>query len=669
MSIEIIINATEEETRVAILENKTVTEFYVDRKKDRGIVGNVYKGKVVKVLPGMQAAFVDIGQEKAAFLYVSDVRTGADDYGKLFEEDPREKESESEEEGHDARYSGEEPEAAGETQGTVEETSEDLQGSLVEEAPFPDSALEDGQDEGETEPADLLDFSPGEPSRPDSPEETISQDAAPGEVPLPVFDVPGKDLSPADVAVSPLAVELDQVVSHPPAQEVLPQPSGEEVPAGEPVAVLQAPVKPAPQQGKQRSRNRGRFFRNKPKQRRVSRSIEELLKEGQDVVVQVSKDAMGTKGPRVTTYISLPGRYLVFMPNVNHIGISRRIGGGEERGRLKEMLHRLRRPGSGYIIRTVSEGTTEEEFRSDMEFLEALWQSLSGKKEQLSAPALLHVDLDLIFRTVRDLFTKKVDKLVIDNRAEYERIKDYAQMYLKELAGRIELYSRQEPIFDAFEIEPEISRAIGRKVWLKSGGYLIIDRTEALTVIDVNTGRYVGKRDLEETILKTNLEALKEIAFQLRLRNIGGIIITDFIDMEKEKNRERVFQALQEAMSKDRAKVNIQKISDLGLIELSRERTRDDLQRILCEPCFYCEGKGYVRSATTICYEIFREIRRVGGSPREKKIIVTAHPSVANLLYDDERQGIEELEKRFKKRIVVKPDHAMHLEHYNVLMV
>ncbi|HXN07328.1 MAG TPA: ribonuclease E/G, partial [Nitrospiria bacterium] len=373
MSIEIIINATEEETRVAILENKTVTEFYVDRKKDRGIVGNVYKGKVVKVLPGMQAAFVDIGQEKAAFLYVSDVRTGADDYGKLFEEDPREKESESEEEGHDARYSGEEPEAAGETQGTVEETSEDLQGSLVEEAPFPDSALEDGQDEGETEPADLLDFSPGEPSRPDSPEETISQDAAPGEVPLPVFDVPGKDLSPADVAVSPLAVELDQVVSHPPAQEVLPQPSGEEVPAGEPVAVLQAPVKPAPQQGKQRSRNRGRFFRNKPKQRRVSRSIEELLKEGQDVVVQVSKDAMGTKGPRVTTYISLPGRYLVFMPNVNHIGISRRIGGGEERGRLKEMLHRLRRPGSGYIIRTVSEGTTEEEFRSDMEFLEALW--------------------------------------------------------------------------------------------------------------------------------------------------------------------------------------------------------------------------------------------------------------------------------------------------------
>jgi ribonuclease G len=265
------------------------------------------------------------------------------------------------------------------------------------------------------------------------------------------------------------------------------------------------------------------------------------------------------------------------------------------------MLHRLRKPGSGYIIRTVSEGTTEEEFKSDMEFLELLWQSMLKKKEKIVAPALLHIDLDLIFRTVRDLFTKKVDKLVIDSKEEYERIKDYAQMYLQELSTRVELYTKEEPVFDAYEIETEISRALSRKVWLKSGGYLVIDRTEALTVIDVNTGRYVGKKDLEETILRTNLEALKEIAYQLRLRNIGGIIIIDFIDMEREKNKEKVFQSLQEAMSKDKARINILKISELGLIQLSRERTRDDIQRILCEPCHYCEGRSYTRSAATIC--------------------------------------------------------------------
>jgi ribonuclease G len=505
MSIEIVINAVKEETRVALLENKIVTELFIDRKKDHGIVGNVYKGRVVKVLPGMQSAFVDIGLERAAFLHVADVADQAEEPGDLMDE------------------------------------------------------VEDEKIPMESEP---------------------------------------------------------------------------------------------PKRGKGNAH-----------------AIEALLQEGQEIVVQVSKEPRGTKGARVTTYLSLPGRYLVYMPTVNHVGVSRRIDRDEERARLKEMVLRMRKPGSGYIIRTVSEGLSEEEFRSDMEFLERLWQNILMKKESTTAPALLHTDLDLAFRVVRDLFTSKVNRLIIDSKQEYGRIKEFVETYLPALSNRVELYEEQEPLFDAYGTEIEISKALGKKVWLKSGGYIVIDHTEALTVIDVNTGRFVGKRDLEETILKTNLEAVKEIAYQLRLRNIGGIIIIDFIDMEKEKNRERVFNSLREALAQDRARTHILRISELGLVQMSRERVREDLLRALCEPCPYCEGRGYTKSPTTICYEIFREIRRLGLSPKEKKIIIGVHPTVANLLYDEERHGVEELERQFHKKIVVKADQNLHLEQYDIVML
>ncbi|HZR47615.1 MAG TPA: Rne/Rng family ribonuclease [Candidatus Manganitrophaceae bacterium] len=512
MGIEIVINATREETRVALLENKIVTELYFDRKKDRGIVGNVYKGKVVKVLPGMQAAFVDIATEKAAFLYVADVMTNMDDYAQI---------------------------------------------------EHPDEVEED-------------------------------------------------------------SLEFEEATE-------------------EPVPVMTRSKKGS------------------------SQTIEELLQEGQEVVVQVSKEPIGTKGPRVTTYVSLPGRYLVFMPTVNHVGISRRIGRDDERHRLKEMIHRLRKPGSGYIVRTVSDGITEEEFKQDIEFLDVVWQNILKKRDKLPAPALLHTDLDLIFRTVRDLFTKDVDRLVIDSKQEYERIKEFVGTYLPSFISRVELWDKDESIFDAYGLEMEISKAKNRRVWLKSGGYIVIDRAEALTVIDVNTGRYVGKRDLEETILKTNLEAVKEIAYQLRLRNVGGIIIIDLIDMEKERNREKVFNALHEALTGDKARTHILKISELGLVQMSRERTREDILRILCEPCPYCEGRGYTKSPTTICYEIFREIRRIGSSPRDKKIIIGVHPTVANLLYDEERHGVEELEREYHKKIIIKADSNLHIEQYDIV--
>ncbi len=496
MPTEIIINAASEETRVALLENKEVVELYIDRRKEGGIIGNIYKGKVVKILPGIQAAFVDIGLERAAFLYVSDAGADAEEYARMIEE-------------------------------------EGLEGRME--------------------------------------------------------------------------------------------------------------------------------FKT------TLHSIEDILQEGQEIVVQVSKEPIGTKGARITSYISLPGRYLVLMPTVDHIGISRRIKDGKERARLKEIVPSIKKPGMGYIIRTASEEMDRESLAADAEFLELLWQNVQEKKEGVSAPGLLYSELDLIFRIVRDLFTSKVDRLVIDSKTEYERIKEFVRLYLPAMLPRVELHEEEEPVFETHDIEAEVNRALDKKVWLKSGGYIVIDHAEALTVIDVNTGKYVGKRDPEETITQTNLEAVKEVAYQLRLRNIGGIIIIDFIDMEKEKNREKVFNAMQEAFAKDRARTNIIRMSELGLIEMSRKRTKENLMRTLCEPCTYCGGRGYTKSAATVCYEIFRKIRKLSRATKDKKILVTVHPSVANFIFDEERQIIEELEKEYQKRIVIKGDAGVHMEEYDIL--
>ncbi|HLE41167.1 MAG TPA: Rne/Rng family ribonuclease [Nitrospirota bacterium] len=501
MPSEIIVNAGREETRVALLENGLVTEIYIDRKKDRGIAGNVYKGRVMKVLPGMQAAFIDIGLEKSAFLYVGDVFDSASEYAPMME----------------------------------------------------DEGLE-------------------------------------------------------------LEVETKRKRSH-------------------------------------------------------ARVIEDLLQEGQEIIVQVSKEPISTKGARVTTYISIPGRYLVMMPGINHIGVSRRIEKGDERKRLREIVERLRKPNTGYIIRTASEGRSEEDFTADIEFLSRLWENILKKKEKASAPALLHNELDLIFRVIRDVFTRDIDRMVIDAPEEYQRVREFVDSYIPQLNRYVKLYDHDEPVFDHHGVEIEISRALGRKVWLKSGGYIIVDQTEALTTIDINTGRYVGKRTLEDTILKTNLEAVREVAYQLRLRNIGGIIILDFIDMEREDNRRKVYAALQEALVRDKAKTTISHISPLGLIEMTRKRIRESLGRTLCEPCPYCDGRGYVKSSRTICYEVLRELRRAFTGAEEKKALVTVNSVVADMLYDEEREGVEALEKEFQKKIVIKADPNLHQEQYEVVMV
>ncbi|HWP35017.1 MAG TPA: Rne/Rng family ribonuclease, partial [Thermodesulfobacteriota bacterium] len=394
--------------------------------------------------------------------------------------------------------------------------------------------------------------------------------------------------------------------------------------------------------------------------------IEEVLKEGQEILVQISKEPIGTKGARITSHIALPGRHLVFLPTVDHIGISRRIRSERERRRLREIVMSIKPPGGGFIVRTVSEGKSEEELKADMTFLLKLWNTILKKKETVPAPAVLHYDLDVTLRAIRDLFSADVDKLVVDSREEYERIMEFVSTYHPELRYSIELYEGVEPIFDAYGIEVEIQRALARRVWLRSGGYIVIDSTEALTAIDVNTGRFVGKRNLDETILRTNLEAVKEIAYQIRLRNIGGLIIVDFIDMERHADREKVYRALEEELRRDKARTNILKISELGLVQMTRKRTRESLLRLLTEPCGYCEGRGTLKSKTTLCNDIFREIQRTAPHITGSRIVVRCHPAIAEMLVDEERGGLEWLERRLGKTITVQARKHFHQEQYEV---
>jgi ribonuclease G len=518
MTNELIINVTPHATRAALIENGVVTELFIERNRRKGFVGNLYKGRVLRVLPGMQAAFVDIGLERAAFLYVSDVhRDDLKDYGFFLEEQDDE--------------------------------------DLVDE-PY--------QGSSEDEEESLYDY------------------------------VLAKKLSPHEM------------------------------------------------------------------------HIEDVLKEGQEVLVQVTKDPLGTKGPRVTMHTSLPGRHLVFMPTVNHIGVSRRIEEETERDRLKKIIEKIKPADSGFIVRTVSRGKWEKELKADMDYLIKVWEGIQERTEQVSAPVLLHQDLDLILRLIRDIFTPEINRLVIDSAEEYKNVLSFVETFMPKLRNQVSLYEKEEPIFDAYRVEVQISEALRRKVWLKSGGYIVVDETEALTAIDVNTGKFVGQRNLEDTILKTNLEAVKEIVYQVRLRNIGGIIIIDFIDMEKKDNRDNVFHALVEALKADRAQTNILKISELGLVEMTRKRTRESIMRTLCEPCAYCDGKGYVKSRQTICYEIFRQIRRECHGLQGQKIVLNLHPDIASLLYSQEHEGLESLEWECGKKILIKTRYDFHIEQFEI---
>lgn len=501
MSKQLIINCTSFETRVALIERSQLVEYYIERRNERGIVGSIFKGKIARVLPGMQSAFVDIGLDRAAFLYVGDIHSGKD--------------------------------------------ASELPDFLEEE----DKSKKDDDE------------------------------------------------------------------NHKPNRH---------------------------------------------------QRITDLVKEGQEILVQVAKDSIGTKGARVTTYLSLPGRYVVLMPNIDHIGVSRKIESEDERARLRTIVNQCKPEGVGVIVRTASENVPEEKIVADIEFLAKLWENIRTTQLKSKAPSLVHEDLNLIFRCTRDLLAKEFERIVIDDRNEYENLVRFLNRFSVRLGAQVQLYQGDVSIFDAYGVELEVARAIDAKVWLKSGGYLVIEQTEALTAIDVNTGRFVGGKNLGDTIVKTNFEAVKEIVLQLRLRNIGGIIILDLIDMDRQDDRDRVFEALLEELKKDRAKTSALRISDLGLIQMTRKRTEESLAKKLCMPCPYCDGTGMVKSTATVAYQIIRDLVREFAKSRSQTFIVKASPMVADRLLEEDKEFVDELREHYDRQIVVTTMPEFHVTKFEI---
>ena len=494
MRKRIAVNAGLTETRVGVQEGNLLTELYLERHRNRSIVGSVYKGVVTNVLPGMQAAFVDIGLQKDAFLYAGDYTTNL-----------------------------------GELAGAM---------------------LAGGDEEGD-----------------------------------------------ADVDIEEL------------------EPRRETVP------------------------------------------IEDVLHKDQTVLVQVSKESLGTKGARITSFISLPGRYLVYMPQARHIGVSRRIHDDRERERLRAALRSVSLPPGGFILRTNAEGKTESEFAADVEFLTRLWAQVQSRFEQAAAPAVLHEEGDLTFRVVRDLFSPEVDEFVVDSRAVFDKCAAYVEALVPALRDRVRLWEEPTPIFEALGIE----KALRRRVWLKSGGYIVIDHTEALVSIDVNTGKYVGKRDFEQTVLKINLEAVGEVVRQIRLRDLGGIIIIDFIDMESAEHREQVYRALKRALAEDKARTNVLEISELGLVEMTRKRVRQDLRSLLSVMCPTCKGSGTTKSDATLAAEIFRGVQAKAATAEEangREVVIRVHPDLGRYFEGDGQESLERLARVLDRKITIQPNYA-----------
>lgn len=394
--------------------------------------------------------------------------------------------------------------------------------------------------------------------------------------------------------------------------------------------------------------------------------IQHRVEERQETLVQVVKEAVGTKGARITTNITLPGRYLVLLPLVKYIGISRKIESGEERDRLRGIVEQLRSPGMGAIIRTAAEGQVEEEIKRDHDFLIRLWNKILQKANQVQAPSLVHQELSLAFKALRDFFTDDFSKFVIDSQTEYRKVVEMAEIISPQLKNKIFLYEGSRPMFDLYSVEQELDRALRKKVWLPSGGYLIIEKTEALTVIDVNTGKYVGGQTLADTILKTNLEAALEIARQIRLRDISGIIVVDFIDMANEKDKEKVLAELNKSFKSDRNRTYVLGITDLGLVEMTRKRTGKNLELMLRESCSYCGGRGRLFSPLTMAIRLHRAIQRESLDDRHDAVLVRSHPSVALYLADWEGEGFEKLEKSIKKSLVVRVDPTLHVEKFHL---
>jgi ribonuclease G len=420
--------------------------------------------------------------------------------------------------------------------------------------------------------------------------------------------------------------------------------------------------------GGQRGRRGGgpRRFRRRDNQQVPQ--ISDLLKEGQEILVQIAKEPIGKKGARITSHIALPGRFLVYMPTVNHTGVSRKIASEEERQRLKRIIISERENGhGGFIVRTAAQNASEEELRADIRFLKNLWNEIKGRSDNSNAPALIYHDLNVVERVLRDQVTSDFSVIWVDNEQEYERILRFANRFQPALVKRVKLYSKETPLFDQFGLNEEINKALKSKVWLKSGGYIVINQTEALVAIDINTGKYVGKTArLEDTIVKTNVDAIKEIVRQVRLRDLGGIIVIDFIDMDERRNRQKVMQALEEALRSDRAPSKALQFNDFGLVAITRKRVKQSLERTIGSPCPYCQSTGFVKSVTTICNEIYVEMRKIAKHLDHADVMLRVNPEVAKALKSGNAKLLTEMEEMSKKTVIVKSDPALHQEQFDI---
>ncbi|MCL2447403.1 MAG: Rne/Rng family ribonuclease [Polyangiaceae bacterium] len=736
----LVVSCDVAETRVALIESGIIAELHIERRgahPREGTVGDVYVGRVTRVLPGLQAAFVDIGLERAAFLHVEDL-IRPDDFEAYLAGGRKQAASEggrSKGEGEPPEDTSGEPddddlpEVAAEAEAAPRDSAPESVSDYIDESDAADAA------EVEVPEVDDLEESPIADDHPDGgasealegegddggeldealpvatpPAAPVWHDAHTNVLESVVAGVPRIEVNEVEETVGEAETRrFDDPDSQPPPvgaivddgfDDLLDNPNLPGFTISDPGAPM--PRAPAPRlesasrdgragggagadrRRRRRGRDRGRGGREAPRREhprpersrtsaaagRLSKStpIRDVVKEGQEIIVQITKEPIGTKGARCSSHISLPGRYVVYLPTLEHVGVSKRIGSDKERARLREAIDAMKPPAGGLIVRTVAEGLTKKQLKQDVGYLVHLWGDVAKKRESARAPALLLGELDIVLKAARDLFTDEVDQLVIDDRSQYDRLYRFVEMFMPERLKDIVYYGDPEPIFDAYGIEDEISRALSRKVPLPSGGYLIIDEAEALTAIDVNTGRFVGKgsKDMEETILKTNLEAVQEIAYQLRFRNIGGLIILDLIDMEKASNREKVRRTLEEILQRDKAKTTLNRISELGLIEMTRKRTRESIGRLLHEPCFYCDGTGHLQSKETIAYEILREIRRKRQDLPGYTILVNCHPAVADLLTGSEKNAVQDAESRYMRRIQVASRTEYHLEQFDL---
>ena len=551
MNKEMIISSNGHDTRVAILEDDQVVEIFIERENQRGVVGNVYKGRVSKVLPGMQSSFVDIGLERDAFLYVSEVVTPAE--------------------------------------------FEKLEGVEDEDGPAAVPALGDAPEI----PADAVDL----------------------------------------VAAAPAA------------------------------AAAVAERTPERRSGPRGSRD-SRDDKERPEVR-----IEDLLKEGQEVLVQVVKEPLGTKGARLTSHVTMPGRFLVFMPTVDHVGVSRKIESRDERARLRGIVKEFREEHGftgGVIIRTAASGRSKEDIVSDLSYFHQVWTEIRNRMETRRPPAVLFQEQSLVTKLLRDLLTDDYSAIRLDNEQEHRRVLALVERIMPNLIPKVKLYTKDYPIFEEYGIQAEIDKALRSKVWLKSGGYLVINQTEALVAIDVNTGRYVGKKSqgrLEDTIVKTNLEAVKEIVRQLRLRDLGGIIVLDLIDMEEKKNRQKVFQEVEKELRRDRSPSKALQVSDFGLVIVTRKRVKQSIERQLTDPCPYCSGSGSIKSASTICYEILIEMKKIAGELEGQGVLLRVNPDIARALKEEESSVLREMQQVLGKAVTLRPDTHLHHEQFDVMAI